>query len=98
MVDDRPKTFLSLADVTSAGPSWAGGWKARPYDKLRAHPHGTAFLLRVPPGRVHVCELCASLPEDDSCRALRLSDGKVIRLENLQRAEFILLCPRTIPE
>lgn len=70
-----------------------GDWKQRPHDKLRAHANGTLFLLRLHTGAIHLCELCGNLPEDESWKARRLSDCKIIRLENLQRAEFIALSP-----
>jgi len=70
-----------------------GDWKPRPHDKLRAYPDGTIFLLRLHTGAIHLCELCGNAPEDTSWKARRLSDGKIIRLENLQRAEFIALPP-----
>ncbi len=66
-------------------------WGTRPHDRLRKYPSGTSFLLRLHTGAVHVCELCGNMDSDQSWKARRLTDGKVIRLENLQRAEFILI-------
>ena len=68
-----------------------GDWKPRPHDRLRKLANGTLFLLRLHTGAIHVCELVRNLPEDESWKARRLSDMKIVRLENLQRAEFILL-------
>jgi len=66
-------------------------WGTCPHDRLRKFPNGTPFLLRLHTGAVHVCELCGNMESDHSWKARRLTDGKIIRLENLQRAEFIVL-------
>jgi hypothetical protein len=66
-------------------------WCDRPHDRLRKFPNGTPFLLRLHTGSVHVCELCGNMDSDQSWKARRMTDGKYIRLENLQCAEFIVL-------
>ena len=70
-----------------------GDWKPLPRDKLRTYPDETLFLLRLHTGTIHLCELVGNLPNDESRNARRLVDNKIIRLENLQRAEFIVLSP-----
>jgi hypothetical protein len=64
-------------------------WKPRPHDNLRGYPNGATFLLRLHTGAIHVCELYGNLPTDESWKARRLSDCKLIVLEKLQNAEFI---------
>ena len=70
-----------------------GAWTSRPHDRLRKYDNGTMFLLRLHTGAIHVCQLYGNLPDDESWKAKRLTDHKVIRLENLQCAEFMLLSP-----
>ena len=72
------------------------GWSTRPHDRLRKQPNGTLFLLRLHTGAVHVCELCGNMESDQSWKARRLTDGKVIRVENLKRAKFILITANAV--
>jgi len=70
-------------------------WCTYPHKHLRKFPAGTLFLLRLRTGAVHVCELCRNLESDQSCKARRLTDGKIIRVENAHNAEFIVLLAGT---
>ena len=92
-MNEQPETLNVEGGAAVRCSALFGDWKPRPHDKLRAHPDGTMFLLRLHTGAIHLCELCGNLPEDESRKARRLSDCKIIRLENLQRAEFIVLSP-----
>ncbi len=68
-----------------------GDWLDSPHIRLRAHRNGTLFLLLTKAGMIHLCELGGNLESDQSRKARRLSDGEIIRLENLQGARFVLV-------
>ena len=70
----------------------AADWQPQPHVALRAYPNGATFLLRHRYG-IHLCRLIGNMPADQSWKAHRMTDGKIIRLENLKRAEFIALAP-----
>lgn len=70
-----------------------GQWMLRPHEHLRTYKNGTLFLLRSRTGKIHLCELFGNLPTDESWKARRLSDGKILRLENQHRAECLVLTP-----
>lgn len=92
-MNEQPETLNVEGGAAVRCSALFGDWKPRPHDKLRECPNGTLFLLRVRTGAIHLCELCGNLSEDESWKARRLSDCKIIRLENLQGAEFIALSP-----
>jgi len=71
------------------------GWNALQTDKMKELPDGTPFLLRLKTGAIHVCELFGNMEGDASLKAIRLTDGKVISLEKVRNARFIIIQVRS---
>ena len=68
-------------------------WTREPHKHLGKgkYKYGTLFLLRTKKGHIHICSLGSMMKTDQSCRALRLSDFKYIRLENYAGSLFSLI-------
>lgn len=58
--------------------------------QLARFPNNSTFLLHTRNGCVHVCRLVGNLPDDESIKAQRMSDGKIIRIERLVGAGVAL--------
>ena len=84
---------LALSEAQGIAESIVGAdWQPQPHVALRAYPNGATFLLRHRYG-IHLCRLIGNMPADQSWKAHRMTDGKIIRLERLTCAEFIALSP-----
>lgn len=67
-----------------------GEWLYPAYEKLRQYPNETIFLLDSK-GTVNVCALIGNLPKDESWKAQRFNDFRIIRLEKLKSASALVL-------
>lgn len=68
-----------------------GEWIKSPHDNLRKYPNGTLFILRTAQGLYHLCTLSGNMESDQSWKALRHSDARYIRLENLRQGATALI-------
>lgn len=78
------KTYDELLDSL-------GEWIDQPHKRLRTYPNGTLFLLRTAQGLVHLCSLSGNIESDDSWKAQRFTDCKVIRLETLRKGAMAFI-------
>jgi hypothetical protein len=68
-----------------------GEWVDKPHIRLRKYQNGTLFLLQAAQGAVHVCELVGNMEKDENWKAQRLSDLKIISLDNLRQGALAFI-------
>lgn len=68
-----------------------GQWVEHPHLYLRRYPNGTPFLLLLKTGQIHLCELAGNMDSDESWKALRRTDLKIIRLEKFKGSKCIAI-------